>query len=74
MERFYMVLVEGTDHISFQHRTLEEAKVEAERLLAQPRNQGKGAYILGSILYGKPQVPPVFWMSVGHSVFMEPMG
>jgi len=53
MEKFWMVLVEGTKTTSYIHYTLDSAKAEAERLASLPRNRGKRVAVLESITYCK---------------------
>ena len=61
MEKFYMLLVDGTNSCRYKHLTLDEAVEEATELLHQPQNYGKGITILKSISYGKVETSPVKW-------------
>ena len=66
MEKFWMVLVDGTEFCRVRHSSLEDAKAEVERLLLLPGNQGKGATILEAVEYGKaPVILPVEFEPIG---------
>lgn len=61
MEKFWMLLVDGTTTCSRKHLTLSGAQEEAARLLNQPQNQGKRVHLLESIGYGVIGHQPVRW-------------
>lgn len=59
MEKFWMLLVEGTKESSKQHLDKNEAMTEAERLLKL--NQGKKVYLLGVEAACHYQEQPIIW-------------
>jgi len=61
---FWMVWIDGKMGPTKMHLVLNEARLEAERLLGLPGNQGKRAYILASTSYGVVESPPVVWRTV----------
>jgi len=63
MDKFWMVLIDGTVKTQQRHNSLQEAMEEAERLLNLPEHKGsgRGATILEAVCYGKPQIMPVEW-------------
>ena len=63
MDKFWMVLIDGTAIPRHKNLSLQEAINEAERLLNLPEHKGsgRGAIILEAIYYGKSQVMPVDW-------------
>ena len=63
-EQFWMVWIEGKSGPTHQHFTLDEARLEAERLLRLPGNQGRRAFILECTNVGAIESPPVIWRSV----------
>ena len=72
-EKFWMVLVDGTETCRYKHETLELARLEAERLIKLPLNYGKGVTILEAIEYGTIIYPPVEWIHYTNlkDVFIE---
>ena len=63
MDKFWMVLVDGTRLTSHQHASLDIARQEAERLLRLPENivSGRGVTILEAVYYGQIDEQPVRW-------------
>lgn len=64
-EQFWMIWIEGKSGPTKQHFVLDEARLEAERLLRQPGNQGQRAFILKSTSVGDIQ-SPVSWRTVAE--------
>lgn len=65
-EQFWMIWIEGKLGSTHQHFIFDEARLEAERLLRQPGNQGKRAFILESTSVGAIESPPVVWRTVSE--------
>ena len=63
MDKFWMVLVEGTEGTHKTYATINLAEVEAERLAVQT---GKRVYVLESIEACAPQPRPVVWERRGE--------
>ena len=63
-DKFWMVWIEGKPGPTHQHPTLDGARLEAERLLRQPGNQGRRAFILECVSVGTIESPPVIWRTV----------
>lgn len=63
-EQFFMVWIEGRSGPTHQHFTLDEARLEAERLLRMQGNQSRRAFILKCTNVGAIESPPVIWRSV----------
>ena len=63
MDKFWMVLVDGTRLTSHQHASFDIARQEAERLLRLPENivSGRGVTILEAVFYGTIEASPVRW-------------
>lgn len=61
MEKFWMLLVDGTTTCTHKHLNIYDAQEEAAKLLNQPQNQGKGIHILETIGYGVIDHQPVRW-------------
>jgi len=60
MDRFYMVLVEGTPGCKVRHTNKDEAFREAERLLRQPQNNDKKVYLLEAVDYVS-MIKSIYW-------------
>ena len=69
MERFWMVLIDGTRGCSYKHLTIESARAEAERLLRLSSNIGRGATIIEAVEYGRIVYPPVIWSPVAEGMY-----
>jgi len=64
MNIFWMVWIEGKSGPTKKHYIVDEARLEAERLLRLPENRGHIAYILECMSYGAIESPPVIWRTV----------
>ena len=66
MDKFWMVLIDGTVKTQHRHSSRQEAIDGAERLLNLPEHKGsgRGAIILEAIYYGKPVTMPVDWIKL----------
>lgn len=62
-ESFWMVWIRGKSGPTRQHFTVDEARLEAERLLRLPGNQGMKAYILKATSCGEIS-SPVSWRNL----------
>ena len=62
-EQFWMVWIEGKSGPTKRHFAVDDARVEAERLLRQLGNQGRRAFILESTSVGAIE-SPVSWRTV----------
>jgi len=62
--KFWMVWIEGKSGPTKKHFTLDDARVEAERLLRLPENRWRLAYILQADSFGAIETPPVIWRTV----------
>ena len=61
-EKFWMVLIEGRGGSPEKHLTFDDARIEADRLLRLPGNDGgRKAYILGTCCIGERESPPIVW-------------
>lgn len=60
-DRFWMVWIEGRQGPTKKHETLDDARQEAERILALQENYGRKAYVLHPDSYGILDPPPVVW-------------
>ena len=69
MQRFWMVLIDGTRSTSYKHPTLESARIEAERLLRYPDNYLKGATILEAVEYRSITYPPIQWDKISDGIY-----
>jgi len=58
---FWMVWIEGKVGPTKKHYTVDEARLEAERLLRLPENRYHVAYILECMSFGAIESPPVIW-------------
>ena len=65
-EKFWMVWIKGKSGPTHQHFTADEARLEAERLLRLPENQGRKAFILECVSIGAIESPPVIWRTVAE--------
>lgn len=65
-DTFWMVWIEGRQGPTKKHETLDDARLEAERLLSLPHNQGRKAYVLHPDSYGQVEPPPVTWHYEAH--------
>lgn len=61
-EKFWMVLVDGTETCRHKHQTLEAARLEAERLIKTTPHYDKGVTILEAMEHGTIIYPPVEWI------------
>ena len=61
-DHFWMVYIDGKGGPTKKHYELNEARLEAERLLRLPSNQGCKAYILEAQSYGMIEQVPVVWV------------
>ena len=61
-DRFWMVWIEGREGPTKKHETFDDARREAERLLALPQNYGRKAYVLHPDCYGIVEPPPITWL------------
>ena len=64
MEKFWMVLVEGTGGCSVKHLNRTEAMEEAERLARQEKNIGKRVDLLEAVGYACVEKVPVKWVNL----------
>lgn len=62
--KFWMVFIEGRKTPAVKHYELDEARLEAERLLRLPENRFHVAYILECVSFGAIESPPVVWRTV----------
>lgn len=62
--KFWMVWIEGRGNPTYKHYTLDDARLEAERLLRLPGNEWRKAFILESVSCGAIESPPVIWRTV----------
>lgn len=62
-ELFWMIWIEGKSGPTVQHFVLDEARLEAERLLKLPGNHGRKAYILRANCYGVIE-SPITWRTI----------
>lgn len=62
-ELFWMIWIEGKGGSTVQHFELDEARLEAERLLKLPGNEGRKAYILRANCYGVIE-SPITWRTI----------
>jgi len=69
MDKFWMVLIDDTSGCRYKHPTFESARIEAERLLRDESNQGKGATILEAVEYGRKVYPPITWEPVANGIY-----
>ena len=63
-DKFWMVWIEGKPGPQVKHFTVDEARLEAERLLKLPENRYHIAYILECMSFGAIESPPVIWRTV----------
>ena len=63
-EQFWMVWIEGKSGPTKKHFAVDDARVEAERLLRLPENRGRKAYILEGQSLGAIESPPVIWQTL----------
>jgi hypothetical protein len=71
MDKFWMVLIDGTESCRYKHPTFESARIEAERLLNKTGNFGNGATILEAVEYGKIKLNPIEWAKIDQIVGYE---
>lgn len=62
--KFWMVWIEGKSSPTKKHFDMDEARLEAERLLKLPENRFHLAYILECTSFGAIESPPVIWRTV----------
>jgi len=62
--KFWMVFIEGRNTPTKRHFTVDDAHVEAERLLKLSENRFHVAYILECMSFGAIESPPVIWRTV----------
>lgn len=60
-DEFWMVMVEGRGGTSKRHATLNDARIEAERLAKLPENIGTKVWILEASSYAEVTLLPVTW-------------
>jgi len=65
-EQFWMVWIEGKSGPTKKHFTVDDARVEAERLLNLPENRWHIAYLLEGMSFGAIESPPVIWRTVAE--------
>lgn len=61
---FWMVWIEGKGGPTKKHFTIDEARLEAERLLRFPGNEYRKAHILEAGMWGMIESPPIIWRTV----------
>ena len=66
MYKFWMVWIEGKSTPTKKHFEMNEARLEAERLLRLPENRFRVAYILEAMDFGAIESPPVIWRTIVH--------
>jgi hypothetical protein len=66
--RFWMVWVEGKEGPAKKHFTMDDARLEAERLLRLPENKWRIAYLLEARDFGAIESPPVIWRTMTERV------
>ena len=59
--QFWMVYVEGKSGPTKKHLTLDDARLEAERLCRMPDNRGRLVYVLECTSFCAIEEPPVVW-------------
>jgi hypothetical protein len=62
--KFWMVWIENCTGPTKKHFTLDDARLEAERLLKLPENRWRIAYVLECMSFGAIESPPVIWRSM----------
>jgi hypothetical protein len=66
MYKFWMVWIEGKSESTKKHFTVDEARLEAERLLRLPENRFHLAYILECTSFGVIESLPVTWRTMAE--------
>jgi len=64
MYKFWMVWIEGKSGPTKKHFTVDDARLEAERLLRLPENRYQIAHLLECMSFGAIESPPVIWRTV----------
>jgi len=62
--KFWMVFIEGRNMPAKKHLAIDDARLEAERLLRLPDNRCHIAYILECTSFGAIESPPIVWQTV----------
>jgi len=72
MEKFWMVLIDGTRATTYKHSSIESARREADRLLKQyySNRADVGVTILEAVEHGKiKSVPQMNWEPVLNGIY-----